>query len=341
MILVGTVAAQPRMSVGDQDRTGSAKTTENVKHALSTHAPSQHSDILGVPVLTPDGAPASDARVAFALAGSNVVMVNGELSSNRRTEILQTDDAGRFDWPLQPNDFCLVITHPSGFAQVDCSIQSLPETIRLSPWGRVEGTFRVARKPQGNVAIWGNGRRIPGAEHGPSISYHYFCRTNAQGRFVVEHVMPGPTQFSPHMQSFADGVSHPPTSSCLTTVHVNSGKTARIDFGNSGRPVIGQLRLAPNSKQTKGWSFAFIYLTASDPRFGEAKCEFVATVDRDGNFCIDDVLPGKYVMYTHFQKAPQERLSNHHFTVPAINEQLSQRPVDLGVLTLEPAGNRW
>ncbi|HET6328544.1 MAG TPA: hypothetical protein VFG04_27925 [Planctomycetaceae bacterium] len=341
MILVVTVATQPRVPADNQNQTVTTETTADVKRALGTQAGGQQPDVFGVPVLTPDGAPASAARIAFVVAGSHVVVVDGEVSNNREVETLQTDNAGRFHWPLEPNDFCLVITHRSGFAQINCSIQSLPETIRLTPWGRVEGTFRVARKPQGNVVIVGNGERIHGPGHGRFVTYVDFCRTDAQGRFVFERVIPGQAQFGPNLVSFPDGISHPPSSRSLTTVEVIAGKTARIDFGNSGRPVIGQLRLAPNSKQTMGWSFAMIQLNAKEPRTGKASSYFMASVDRNGNFCIDDVPPGKYIMSTYFPKGPQESLSNYHFTVPAINEKFSQRPVDLGVLTLEPAENRW
>jgi hypothetical protein len=37
-----------------------------------------------------------------------------------------------------------------------------------------------------------------------------------------------------------------------------------------------------------------------------------------------------------FIRAPVRIVRFHEFTVPAINEKLSQRPVDLGILMLNP-----
>jgi hypothetical protein len=45
---------------------------------------------------------------------------------------------------------------------------------------------------------------------------------------------------------------------------------------------------------------------------------------------------GKYVLTAGFRNNPPDRLSTHPFSVPEINKKLSQRPVDVGVLTLDP-----
>jgi hypothetical protein len=48
-----------------------------------------------------------------------------------------------------------------------------------------------------------------------------------------------------------------------------------------------------------------------------------------------DVPAGEYRM-SAFIRAPVRIVRFHEFTVPAINEKLSQRPVDLGILMLNP-----
>jgi hypothetical protein len=111
-----------------------------------------------------------------------------------------------------------------------------------------------------------------------------------------------------------------------------SGKTTRIDLGTSGRPVIGQLRRAANSTVKVPWR-----RVQADPpgtTFGGGGLQFLAVPDGDGNFCFDDVPPGDYVMHIYTSNGRAMEIETHPFSVPTVTETLSQRPVDLGVITL-------
>jgi len=68
----------------------------------------------------------------------------------------------------------------------------------------------------------------------------------------------------------------------------------------------------------------------------EGSISFVGRVDRDGNFSIHDVPPGRYTLDVRFSKRTPDQLRDHHFTVSESDEKLALRPVDLGVLTLTP-----
>ena len=46
-----------------------------------------------------------------------------------------------------------MITHPSGFAHIKSTPEWAARIIRLEPWSRVEGTFRVGKTPAANVPI--------------------------------------------------------------------------------------------------------------------------------------------------------------------------------------------
>jgi hypothetical protein len=50
--------------------------------------------------------------------------------------------------------------------------------------------------------------------------------------------------------------------------------------------------------------------------------------DRDGNFCLNDVPTGRYVLEVRLSRETRAHLK--------IGEKFSQRPVDLGVLQLKP-----
>jgi hypothetical protein len=100
------------------------------------------------------------------------------------------------------------------------------------------------------------------------------------------------------------------------------------------------LRRPPDSKADVSWSDALVTVRADDPQLKESNPTFSATVDRNGNFAIDDVPQGNYVLNVlfsrRFDRPGGGYLVGHHFSVPAINDKLSQKPVDIGVLTLMP-----
>jgi hypothetical protein len=60
---------------------------------------------------------------------------------------------------------------------------------------------------------------------------------------------------------------------------------------------------------------------------------FQATLDSQGNLTIDGVPAGDYELSVQVAGIKEKAL-RHRFSVPAVDQKLLQRPVDLGVLTL-------
>ncbi|MHC5541801.1 carboxypeptidase-like regulatory domain-containing protein, partial [Singulisphaera rosea] len=145
-------------------------------------------------VVTPESGPAVGAKVALGIAGSQINIHNGDIDdSSTYASRLETNDAGVFRFSPQDRDFQLVITHPSGYAH----IKSTPDwpvvkVIRLQPWSRVEGTFRVARNALANIPM-----TISVAEphsYGPevpSVFTSYDVTTGPEGKYAFERVVPG------------------------------------------------------------------------------------------------------------------------------------------------------
>jgi hypothetical protein len=67
----------------------------------------------------------------------------------------------------------------------------------------------------------------------------------------------------------------------------------------------------------------------------EASPYFNASVDRDGNFRIEDVPPGEYVLGVDMSERPIGWLRDYAFSVPTAEGDAASDTVDLGVLTLE------
>jgi len=193
-----------------------------------------------------DGKPAERATVVMADTRSWVSIDNGEIVKTDQVIFRrQTDSAGRVDLTPHDGDSVLVVVHPSGFAKVYCHPNTVPETIELAPGVRIEGTCRVARKPVSNhlVQLKGTLRRPPWIWSNGS------AKTDANGRFVIERLMAGQAQLSESDDDFGERERTVPVSSAHLHMILIAGQTRHVDFGATGRPVIGQLRHPADSKE--------------------------------------------------------------------------------------------
>jgi hypothetical protein len=290
-------------------------------------------------VLTPSGGPAANADVAIGLADSRVGIQDGEIYFCPPVFVLRKSDrAGRFTFTPPDDEFWFVIAHESGFAKLDGTSKPANHTIQLERWARVEGVFRIARKLQPNATL----QLYHAALGVPKVPTRYTQKTDANGRFVFERVVPGLARinhdFGLSLGASPNGGTRKMASGLVIPVTLIAGETAKVDIGSSGRPVIGQLRHSVEKKDEPPWNLAFVNVVPEDPKKRAKGPAFNASVDPNGNFCIDDVPPGKYALHAHFaerrfgERRPE--ITDHRFVVPPINEKLSQRPVDLGVLTM-------
>ncbi len=290
-------------------------------------------DFVGT-VLGPDSVPAAGAKLALGVHGAQIMVTNGHIDEHQTYSLRETaDPQGRFRFTPQVKDFWLVVTHPAGFNVLKCQAAHLPMEIRLLGWAHVEGTFRIARKLQAKVPLWINqwSHNVM-ARDAPSILFNYGQTTDANGRFVFEHVAPGKGLIGRNLQLMVNTGSSQMTSSAMVPITLKEATTTRIDLGVSGRPVIGQLQTLADSKEEVHWNFALVELDGKD-------LHFTATADSRGNFCIDDVPAGRYSLTVRFTITNEVRLDHHRITVPQIDEKLSQRPVDLGVITVADERN--
>jgi beta-lactamase regulating signal transducer with metallopeptidase domain/protocatechuate 3,4-dioxygenase beta subunit len=282
-------------------------------------------------LLTPQGAPAAKAKIALGIVGSQINVTNGDIADSQTYAARQTtDEAGRFDFPPQDGPFQLVITHPTGFAHVKLNASpEKPTTLYLEPWARVEGTFRVGKTPAPNVPITINSNVYD--EHGdgvPHIFSQHEATTGSDGRFVFERVIPGDGQIGRYIMLTVNDGAAAVTSTCMTNTSFRSGRTLRIDLGGTGRIVAGRLQPPEGIKDRIPWNFAVV--TAETDWYPLPR--YMATVDRDGAFRIDDMLAGEYTLGVSFSQRDVGSLSNYRFTVPA---KPSDQPLDLGVLKLK------
>ena len=279
-------------------------------------------------VLMPDGSPAVGVEVALCTANVGV-MLNGtafeagafghtgrwHANDYRR----RTDEQGSFSFDPMPGAHTLVAVGSAGLGQARCFEFSKPLEIKLQPWGRVEGSVRT-RDGQ-----WAD-RRLLWSRTGNLTSWMtlfyksegFSARSDATGRFTLEHVPPGEGRVALDDDSGTAAI-------LSSSLRVAPGETVQVQIGGVGRPLTGKL-VAPPGVEIRSWTnqvtFAQLHVewdSYSIPKdlTGNAverwKLEFENTeagrtwfraqysyefkVGADGSFTIPEVLPGKYRLF--------------------------------------------
>jgi beta-lactamase regulating signal transducer with metallopeptidase domain len=283
-------------------------------------------------IVTPGNIAAAEAKVALGGAGSQIHVKNGDIDDvstfSARTV---TDESGRFQFPAQDKDFQLVITHPAGFALVKSKAEWVARIIRLEPWSKVEGTFRVGKAPAANVSIEIVVPRLQSyGTDVPTIYTTHLASTGPEGRFVFERVIPGTGRIGRRLTFMVDEDATEVASAYMIGANFPSGKTVHIDLGGVGRPVVGKLHPPEGLTEKVRWNFADVTVVS-----GADGPYFTVTVDREGKFRIDDVPAGDYSLSVRFRRDNAGGLSNYRFSVPMLEGDAAGRPVDLGTLKLE------
>jgi hypothetical protein len=200
----------------------------------------------------------------------------------------------------------------------------------------VEGTFKIGKSPAANVPLEVDVPRMNLFGQGePRVFAQHRSTTGPDGQFVFERVIPGTGRIGRRITFMVNEGATEVTSAYMVPAEFPAGKTVHIDFGGTGRAVVGRLRPSERFLGEVRWNFAEITLqsVATDPH--SISPYFTATVDRDGRFRIDDVPPGEYSLQVDFMRDNAGHLRNCRFTVPPIDGASGSQPVDLPVLTLE------
>ncbi|MCL2622630.1 MAG: hypothetical protein FWD31_03095, partial [Planctomycetaceae bacterium] len=197
----------------------------------------------GGTILTPDGANAAAASIEVSV--KDHLLICGPrakpVHSDSEGKFLLSDEQHRM---IGPQEFTLTITHATGCAVIDGKdfrdkydreTNANAEPIRLTAWGRIEGTLQVGdRKLEGTrVSI----RWVKPESLSVGASFYGNTTTKRDGRFVFEQVMPGTISFT---RRIPGNDLNSAWSSFSGTVEVKPGETAVCTIGGTGRAVIGK-----------------------------------------------------------------------------------------------------
>ena len=194
-------------------------------------------------ILTAAGKPAAGAEIAVGVAGAQITIKRGRLRNiSTYATRLKSDVKGQFRIPPRTDPFQLVILHSAGFAHLKSTAGPIPAEIKLTPWARLEGTFRVGKEivPHVSLALVNNGIDVY-KDNEPHISTQNEVKTDTNGRFVFDRVFPGNGQVGREIVWMVNEGSREATSSRRVPVEFVAGKTTTLNLGGDGRRMIGKL----------------------------------------------------------------------------------------------------
>jgi hypothetical protein len=225
-----------------------------------------------VTVLLPDGRRAVQADVGLVMPHAGLELRPGGFSHKmaNTSALAMTDTAGQFRLPPDSTISRVVVAQASGYAEASLAALASDPTIRLEPWGRVEGIYEVGGQPAaGRDLLFGFGNSDVMALR---TSYEaYRVKTDQAGRFVFEQVPAGKNKvFKLVPVEEANGgmkgsTMHVP----ISDVEVRPGETTSVSIGG-GYSIKAVLRWPDGAQpSTPGRIFAHIQ-TGYPAALGEA-----------------------------------------------------------------------
>lgn len=209
-------------------------------------------------VMTPDGRPAAGARVALGIVGDQIDVLNGDIddsSTYAQREVVNA--VGRFRFPSPGTPYQLVITHESGYAHIDSEKTERLDLVKLTPWARAEGTYRVAGMPASGVSIYLESGSVHSYGNDvPHISTNCKTVTDSEGHYEFAKVFPGSGRAQRSVLRVSGEGSKEVTSTISLHADFESGQTTTLDFGKQGTAVMGKLLPADPSMEGVRWAFA-------------------------------------------------------------------------------------
>ena len=127
---------------------------------------------------------------------------------------------GRFTFTPPDDQFLLIAVSDAGYADASPDEFAKSGKLVLQPWGKIEGEVRIGRQPAPNQQV----EFQPGlvSARGTDLRLHLRLhhRTDEQGRFAFDRVVPGPGTVSastsrtpPHHSGFPRGAGRSPSRS--------------------------------------------------------------------------------------------------------------------------------
>ena len=285
-----------------------------------------------VTVLLPDGTPATNADIGLVPPGENLSVVQGGLrrppyrGSRQRPS---PDDQGRFTLPPCEEGTWIVAAAPEGYAATKAAALAAEPTLRLQPWGRLEGTCLAGSKPAAGASF-----RL--TSKSPVAQTLYEVEADETGHFTFPTVPPGNLTLSKWSSRGTRQAALNP----LADVAIQAGENKTIAVG--AYTATARLRWPEGIKREADWSILAYYLQRQIA--GPTGPGHRLTQTPDGALAAEDLTAGSYLVVVSVAGPPgSDGLAKTllraevPFTVPA---EPSSGTLDLGEIVLQRPATR-
>ncbi len=264
---------------------------------------------------SPDGQPVQGAQLAVVSKGTSLTLGKTKFGNTGDRKISTTDASGAFSLRPEPNGEKIIVLHRSGYAEVSFSNFVSGSTIKLQPWGVIEGVLKIGDNVGTNQSLL----LTPDPTGMNRFWYDYndyLATTDAQGKFVISNVPPGERRVVRLIRVDERSQMHSP----LGNVSVKPGEVSHVTFGGDGTLIVGQLTASDPLRQVD-WRNSGHHSLNSYPKppplknIEEVRAwqklpetiaaqknarSYVVQLDERGAFRVEDVLPGKYDLQFNF-----------------------------------------
>lgn len=318
-------------------------------------------------VVDADGRPVAGARVALATMSIDVRVREGRAEVGGQAErmgyvVVETDADGRFRLRAEPDRARAVVTSPAGWAEIDPRDLAREPTVRLAPWGRIEGRILAGARPVAGRSVRAY-RSTRADADSPDITWDAAATSDADGRFACDKLPAGSLIVDRDFPAGPDTRVHLP--GLAAAVELGPGETRRIVLGGEGRPAVGQFEAPDDFGRKVDWTKVLFQIAPRPPHIGLAGDDAIwkaygrflesdegrdysqsgLTVAADGSFRVDRVPQGTHRLHVWIPGAavgkPEDKQTTFaaafaELPVPPTETGRDDTPIELGVIKLRP-----
>jgi RNA polymerase sigma factor (sigma-70 family) len=205
--------------------------------------PLQSGNATMLTILAPDGNPAPDVDVAFPQARAFLRLGGRGFNRNPGNPVILSDSKGQVRFP-DDEPAKIVAAGPPGFAMINPADLPADGTIRLQPWGRVEGKVSRRGKPL-------EGWKLHIGTESSSESIALMAGdtiTGADGTFTINYAPPGHLKLV-HLARTDQTTAY--THVPIRDLDIAPGETANGDYEEKGITATFRLRWPENFARAK------------------------------------------------------------------------------------------
>ncbi len=231
--------------------------------------------------------------------------------------------------------------HDSGYADELCDPDDDAPTLKLRPWGRIEGRLEIGGQPGAGKPIHFS-HTTHQAGNNLRVDHTYSATTDAQGHFEIERVVPGEGLVSnQHIVKFVNGSSHFPLQS--KKIEVEGNETTKVTLGGTGRPVVGRAVVKDPDYADYRWNLNEPARASSRQAVNGVPQNFQLPFDADGTFRGEDLPAGEYQLTISLTPPAAGNqvgfgqpvgTGTSTFTIPEMPGGRSDEPLDLGEIPI-------